>query len=132
MPHEESAELSKIRLENAMMLLDSSRTLIEAGDYKSAANRSYYAVFAAMRSCLALLGIDHKKHRGVISDFRKHFIKTGMLKTELSDIITELFDVRTESDYNDFFVISKSDVLVQLENAEMFVREVKNCISSEI
>ena len=52
MPHEESAELSKIRLENATMLLDSSRTLIEAGDYKSAANRSYYAVFAAMRSCL--------------------------------------------------------------------------------
>ena len=129
MPHEGSVELSKIRLENACLLLDSSRTLIESGDYKSAANRSYYAVFAAMRSCLALLGIDHKKHSGVISDFRLHFIKTGKLRTELSDVVTELFDVRNQSDYNDFYVISMQEVSQQLENAEMFVREVEGLIS---
>jgi len=85
MPHEGSTDLSKIRLDNAMMLLDSARMLIEAGDYKSAANRSYYSCFAATRSCLALLGIDHKRYSGVISDFRLHYIKTGKLKTEFSE-----------------------------------------------
>ena len=101
------ADLIKRRLESAGTLLVSARLLIEADDCKSAANRSYYAVFAAMRACLALKGIDHKKHSGVMSDFRLHFIKTGKLKTELSDIISELFEVRTQSDYNDFYVISK-------------------------
>ena len=129
MPHEGSSELSKIRLENASLLLNSSRMLIEIGDYKSAANRAYYAMFAAMRSCLALLGRDNKKHSGVISDFRLHFIKTGKLRTELSDIVSELFEVRTLSDYNDFYIISKSEVLKQLENAEMFFCEVKEYIN---
>ena len=131
MPHDGLVELSKIRLENANMLLDSSRTLIETGDYKSAANRSYYAVFAAMRSCLALLGIDHKKHSGVITDFRLHFVKTEKMTTELSEIITKLFYIRTQSDYNDFYVISKDEISKQLENAELFVREVEKFIESE-
>jgi len=131
MQHEGSVELSKIRIENAALLLDSSRMLIEAGDYKSSANRSYYAVFAAMRSCLALLGIDHKRHSGVISDFRLHFIKTEKLSKNLSDTITELFDVRNLSDYDDFYIISKAEVLKQLENAELFVRAVEKFIKSE-
>ena len=118
-------DLSKLRLENAHKLLESSRLLIESGDYKSAANRSYYAAFAAMRACLALLGKDHKKHSGVISDFRLHFIKTRKLRTELSDIVSELFDVRTQSDYNDFYVISKNEIIKQLENAEVLVFEIE-------
>ena len=122
---EATKDLSKLRLENARTLLDSAQLLIKAGDFKSAANRSYYAVFAAMRACLALLGIDHKKHSGVMSDFRLHFVKTGKLRSELSDILSELFEVRTQSDYNDFYVISKSEVLKQLENAKVFVWETE-------
>ena len=125
------AELSKLRLENACTLLESSQLLVESGDYKSAANRSYYAAFSAMRACLALLGIDHKKHSGVISDFRLHFIKTGKLKTELSDIISELFDVRTQSDYNDFYIISKSEVSKQHANASIFVHEIEAFLSEQ-
>lgn len=131
MPHDKFSELSKLRMDNARTLLESAHVLLDAGDYKSVANRSYYAVFAAMRACLAPLGIDHKKHSGVISDFRLNFIKTGKLKTELSDIISELFDVRTQSDYNDFFVISKEDVKKQLDNAEVFIREVEQFLKSE-
>lgn len=33
---------------------------MELGDYKTVANRSYYAVFAAMRAMLALDGFDSK------------------------------------------------------------------------
>jgi len=53
-----------------------------------------------------------------------HFIKTEKLRNELSDIIAELFEVRTQSDYNDYYVISKNEVLKQLDNAEIFIREV--------
>jgi len=75
---EELIELSKMRLESAKKLLETSQTLIDNDDYKSSANRSYYAVFNAMRACLALHCIDYKRHSGVMSDFRLYFIKTQM------------------------------------------------------
>jgi uncharacterized protein (UPF0332 family) len=78
-----------------------------------------------MRATLALLKIDNKKHSGIISAFRQHFIKSGKLRLELSDTITELFIIRNESDYNDFYVIAKEDVSAQLENARQFVIEVE-------
>ena len=114
-------DIAKLRLENAKALIATAKSMIEIGDYKSAANRSYYAVFNAMRAELALLKIDHKKHTSVISDFRLKFIKTGIFNTEMSDIITRLFYVRNQSDYNDFYVISKEEVTKQTNNAELFV-----------
>ena len=48
------------------------------------ANRSYYAVFAAMRAVLALQGFDSKKHSGIIAEFRREYIKSGLLPKELS------------------------------------------------
>jgi uncharacterized protein (UPF0332 family) len=73
--------------------------------------------------CL-LKGIDHKKHSGVISDFRFYFIKTKIFDINLSDIITGLFDTRSQSDYNDFYVISYEDIITQLENARIFEKEI--------
>lgn len=35
------------------------------------------------------------------------------------------FDTRTESDYDDFFVISKAEVVEQTENAEYFLQVIK-------
>jgi uncharacterized protein (UPF0332 family) len=125
MPPKQLIELSKLRLDNAKKLLETSQTLIDADDYKSSANRSYYAIFNAMRACLALHSIDYKRHSGVISDFRLHFIKSGRLETELSDIITVLFEMRNQSDYNDFCVVSKADVTQQLTNAKVFVEKIE-------
>jgi len=125
MPPEQLISLSKLRIENAKKLLVTSQTLIDADDYKSSANRSYYAIFNAMRACLALHAIDYKRHSGVISDFRLLFIKSGKLETNLSDIITALFEMRNQSDYNDFYVVSKADVITQLNNAKHFIGKVE-------
>ena len=43
----------------------------------------------------------------------------------MSEIISVLFDVRTDSDYDDFFVISKADTAVQIENAAYFVDRIE-------
>ena len=67
--HERKA-LSQARLEHAVECLSAARNLLETGNYKSAANRSYYAVFHAMRAVLAFDEIDMKRHSGVISEFR--------------------------------------------------------------
>ena len=129
MPADEKINLSKARIENAKECLNAAKSLYEIGSYKSAANRSYYAVFHSMRAILALDGIDMKHHSGIISEFRRLYIKTGVFDTELSTIISALFDIRTESDYDDFYVISKQEVKEQLANAELFYNEIKEYLS---
>ena len=107
-------DLSNARYLHAQECLDSAKLLLESGNYKSAANRSYYAVFHAMRSVLAFDEIDMKHHSGIISEFRRLYIKTGIFDATLSSIISVLFSIRQDSDYDDFFVISKQEVIEQI------------------
>lgn len=61
MPFEEKITLSKTRLELAKERIAYADEIMKLGDYKTVANRSYYAVFSAMRAVLALNGFDSKK-----------------------------------------------------------------------
>ena len=58
---EDKRNLAKVRFEHSFMCLKTTKLLIDANDYKSAANRSYYAIFHAMRAVLAFDGFDVKK-----------------------------------------------------------------------
>ena len=74
---EAKRNLSVARIKQAKQCLASAKLLADNDDYRGAANRSYYAIFHAMRSVLALDGKDFAKHAGVISCFRKDYVKTG-------------------------------------------------------
>lgn len=117
--------LSEVRIGHADECLETAKKVMALGDYKCAANRSYYAVFHAMRAVLAFDCIDAKRHSSIISDFRRLYIKTNVFDKEMSDTITNLFDIRTDSDYDDFFIISKEEVEAQVDDAEKFVAKVK-------
>lgn len=125
MQADDKKALSEAKFDHAKECLDAAKSLLASSNYKSAANRSYYAIFHAMRAVLAFDGIDMKHHSGVISEFRKLYIKTNIFDIKLSQIISVLFDIRTESNYDDFFIISKSEVQEQIENAEYFLTEIE-------
>ena len=127
---ENKQAISKVRIEKAEECLADAKLLLERESYKSAANRSYYAVFHAMRAVLAYDGYDSKKHSGIIAEFRRLYIKTGIFENSMSDTIRSLFDLRTDSDYNDFFVASKADVAAQVKNSENFVERVEEYLAT--
>ena len=77
-----------------------------------------------MRSVLAFDEVDMKHHSGIISEFRRRYIKTEIFEVKMSEIISLLFDARTESDYDDFYIVSKSEAEQQVENAEIFLRTI--------
>ena len=128
---EEKKSLSDARLIHAQECLFAAKLLLDAGNFKSAANRSYYAVFHAMRAVLAYDEIDMKHHSGIISEFRRLYIKTGIFDTSLSSIIAVLFNIRQDSDYDDFFVISKAEVVDQIANAETFLHTIKKYLDTK-
>lgn len=131
MQYDEQKTLSNARFEHAVDCLAAAKSLIDAESYKSAANRSYYAIFHAMRAVLAFDDIDMKHHSGIISEFRRLYIKTNIFDTRLSHIISVLFNIRTDSDYDDFFVISKEEVSEQIQNAEYFLNEIKEYLNTK-
>ena len=128
---EEKIDLSKIRLDNAKERIAFADEILAIGDYKTVANRSYYAVFSAMRAVLALDGIDSKKHSGIIAEFRKNYLKTEILPKPLSPMIDALVEIRQGSDYDDFYIVSKEEVCEQLENAKVFVNEVEKFLKTK-
>jgi len=116
--------LVNFRLEQAQNCLSAAKVSAEAGLYKDAANRSYYCIFHSMRAVLALEGFDSKKHSGIMSAFRQRYIKTKMFDSAFSDVIGAAFEIRNFSDYEDFYVVSKVEVIQQIENACSFLRTV--------
>ncbi len=70
----EKTSLSKVRFNHSEECLKSAETLLKDSDYKGAANRSYYAIFHALRAILVYDDFDFKKHSGIISTFNKLYI----------------------------------------------------------
>ena len=132
MQNDDIKALSDLRYEHAVQCLETAKSVIALEDYKCAANRSYYAVFHAMRAVLAYDGIDMKRHSGIIAEFRRLYIKTNIFDKEISSFITDLFDIRTNSDYDDFFIISKDDVVPQVANAEKFLGAIKVYLDNKV
>ena len=117
-------ELSKLRLERAKQCLESAELLFKVNDYGGAVNRSYYTIFHGMRTLLTLDGKDFAKHSGVISYFRKTYIKQGVFPVEVSDIIGEAFDIRNVGDYSDLLFVSKEEAKEQITNAYRFLKYI--------
>ena len=121
---EERRDLSKARFDRACDCLHTAKVNREISDYRAAANRSYYAIFHSMRAVLALEEVDMSKHSGVMAEFRKRYLKTEILDRKLSAIITEAFEIRNASDYDDFYIVAKEDVEHQIDNALLFMRAI--------
>jgi uncharacterized protein (UPF0332 family) len=54
----------------------------------------------------------------------------GKFATNFSDTIKDAFDIRTDSDYQDFYTLSKTEVEQQAENATKFLDAVQKYIDA--
>jgi len=129
--HDEAMrELAGYRLSHARECLQMSEIAIEKDLFRDSLNRSYYCIFHAMRAVLAFENYDSKKHVGIIDEFRKRYIKTEKFDARFSKIIGGAFKLRNHSDYDDFFIASKSDAVQQMENAKEFLMVVERFVKS--
>jgi len=118
------------RIDRARLCLQDAQT--PGVSFEAAANRSYYCIFNAMRAVLSLDRFDSKKHSGIIDAFRKGYIRTGVFPADFSDIIKNAFEIRLESDYEAFYIVSKSDVAAQVDNAKTFLEAVEKYVGERI
>lgn len=118
-------ELALYRLERAEEMICAAEGNLNMSQFRTSLNRSYYAVFHAMRAANVLEGYDSSKHSGVIAFFTATYLKTQKIDKNMSKIIKESSYLREKSDYDDFYIASKDDAKKQVQNAEIFVHTVR-------
>ncbi len=125
-------DLSRYRLEKAKEDLETAEENLNTGKYRASVNRSYYAVFHALRAITALDQFDSGKHSGIISFFNLHYVKTGIFSKEISRMIDTCYRLREKADYDDFFLVAREDALQQFEKAKHIVFTVEKYISAKL
>ena len=111
--------------------LNSSKLLLDNGDFDSSVSRSYYAMFYATESVLLTKKLEFSSHRGVISAFGQHFVKTGTFPKELRKWLQSAFDKRQEGDYSFRSVIDKNTAKQILDQANDFVIKIIEYLKKE-
>ena len=114
--------LAKQTYNNAKMCFDN-------GFYRDCINRSYYAVFYAIRAVLALDSIDFKRHKDVVAYFNKEFVAQGKFPGEMGRRLARLKMKREESDYSDFFIASADEAQTQIQSVEYILPLIKEYLA---
>jgi uncharacterized protein (UPF0332 family) len=125
MMDEQAQSLSKYRLNKAKNLLTQAELLLTNHQYDGSINRSYYAIFNAVRAVLALVRVDSRSHQGVMSYFDRYFVKPGIFDKQFSKIVHSAFDTRQDNDYEDFYVPLEAEAQEQYNNATRFIGEIE-------
>lgn len=115
-------DLVLYRLQTARSDLKSARILLEAGEYRGANNRAYYAIFHAINAVHAVSGKAYKRHKDAIGSFDKDYVKTEIFPREIGRKIAEAEEIRHVSDYDDFYIASREESQRQVAVAEEFLQ----------
>ncbi|MBR1390463.1 MAG: HEPN domain-containing protein [Lachnospiraceae bacterium] len=125
-------ELAKYRIDVAKEDLASAVKNLKFGDYRTANNRAYYAIYHAVSACLALEHRAFRTHAQSIGAFNKDYIHTGIFPAEYGRRIKEAQDVRHSSDYDDFYMVSIERTNAQVENAKEVVAAIDEYVQAQI
>lgn len=104
-----SINIVKIRLKQAQEDLEDAKYLFKRDSFKGANNRAYYSIFHTMKAILALEPKDFKRHKDVIAYFNQNYVNTEIFPRKLGHKIKNAEVIRDNSDYNDFYIVSKTD-----------------------
>lgn len=110
-------DLVRYRLQRSRDCIKEAQILFEAKEYYGANNRAYYAVFHAVSAIHALDGNVYKKHKDAIGNFNKNYVKSGIFPREIGRRISEAEQIRTASDYDDFYIAGREESKDQIDLA---------------
>ena len=113
------------RQEKADLALEDAVFLTDAARYNLAANRLYYALYYAASALLLSKDISTKRHSGLITQVHLNFVKTGILTIEEGALFKVMFDLRHESDYEDFIDVESSDIEEYTPQVKELVEKLK-------
>ncbi len=125
---EERKAIVDYRLEKAWSTFDEAKKIFGLDLFNLTANRLYYSVYYAATALLLNNGLSSHTHRGSMTLFHLHFVKTNIFTVQEGALFRQLFGMRHEGDYEDFVDFSKEDIEPFFELVENFINKVINLL----
>jgi len=113
-------------IEKAEKFLKTAEKAFNIEDYDSCVSRCYYAMFFMAEAALLTKNLSASSHKGVISLFGEHFIKTGIFDRGLGRALSDAYDKRLIGDYGIGFTVTEDEAKEMLETAKNFVQILKS------
>jgi uncharacterized protein (UPF0332 family) len=117
-------------IQKAKRYLKSAELLLKDGDPESSVSRTYYAMFYAAEAVLLTKSLSFSSHKGVISAFGEHFVKTEIFPREMGRELNRAFEKRQISDYEYTFVISEDEAEQMLQSGKEFVNTIASLLDT--
>lgn len=118
--------------EKAGKYLITAQQALNSGDYDSCASRCYYAMFFVAEAVLLTKNLTASSHKGVISLFGEHFVKTNIFERNLGKAITSAYDKRIIGDYGIGFIVTKEQAQDLLKTANDFVNKLGDYLQKQL
>ncbi len=109
--------------------LQGAAHLVETGDYEGAVSRAYYAMFHAARTALVRAGVETRTHKGLLSRFAEHFVKSGRLPRETYTALQRAFGDRLLADYAEEPVFSREQAVASPASARDFTAAMERMLA---
>lgn len=125
--------LAQVRMDRAKELYKEAVGLFEQESYKSANNRTFYAMEKSVKALLAMEQIEVLTHNGSLKQFNYHFIYNGdgTFTTEDYKRIANAEQIRNASDYDDFYIAGKEETKQLLENTKVIMDKIERYIKDK-
>jgi len=115
--------------EKANRFLRTAEIALESGDFDSCVSRCYYAMFFLAEAALFTKGLSASSHKGVLSMFSQHFVRTGMFPREMGRLLNDAYDKRIVGDYGIGLPLAAEEVQQLLTDARAFVQAVSEYLA---
>ena len=127
--NEERRIIVNRELEKSERTFDDVLFCTNEGRWETAANRLYYALFHAMSALLICDGHHVKSHRGILSMFGEHYVKTEIFSRKDGSLLSELVIMRDNADYNCFYDVDEEKIKPYIEPTQQLIETIRKYIS---
>ena len=116
----------------AEKFISTAESALNNGDYDSCVSRCYYAMFFVAEAALLTKNLSVSSHKGVISLFGEHFVKTKIFERNLGKALNDAYDKRLVGDYGVGLIVTEQQAQDLIETARNFVQKLKNYLNKWI
>lgn len=120
-----------MEIEKAKKTFADMEFCVKEQKWEAAANRLYYALFHAVSALLINGGLNVKSHRGILSLFGQHYVRTGLFSSEDGSLLSDLVIMRDNADYNLFFEANEEKIAPYIEPTRQLIDKIEKYINKE-
>lgn len=130
--NERIKEYIREEMKKAEQALRAAQNLLADGLYNDTVSRAYYAVFHSARAALKLNGIETTSHKGLISQFALHLVKSGEMEEEYGDILRQTKEDRETGDYEPLVTFGPEEAGKVVRDAERFLMKIQQWLAGKM